>query len=303
MADPSWQELAKRQCGLVSHSQLRGIGVTHSEIRHHLRMERWKQRTSSVVSTTTGPLSRNQQMWMAVLHAGPNALIGGLSAAEVHGLKNWFRQDVTVLVDDDLSFEPLAGVHFFRTRRPLAMMRTRMELPSCKPEPAILLFAAYEPNHRTAHGSLAAAVQQGLTTPKKLSFWVEMLKPLRRAKEFRALMTDLACGAQSLAEVDVRRACRDHGIAVPTSQRRRRDRSGRLRYTDCEWRLSDGRVLVLEVDGAFHDDVMQAAADKSRARKLTSPNRFVLGCSAYELRYDAGSVMEDLIALGVPRTC
>ena len=69
-----------------------------------------------------------------------------------------------------------------------------------------------------------------------------------------------------------------------------------------EWDLPDGSVLVLEVDGAFHDDVLQAAADKSRHRKLSTRKHIVLSCSAYELRYDPRSVMEDLIALGVPRT-
>jgi hypothetical protein len=59
--------------------------------------------------------------------------------------------------------------------------------------------------------------------------------------------------------------------------------------------------LVLEVDGAFHDDVLQAADDKRRNRKLTTPDRIVISCSAFELRYEAWQVIEDLVALGVPR--
>jgi very-short-patch-repair endonuclease len=58
---------------------------------------------------------------------------------------------------------------------------------------------------------------------------------------------------------------------------------------------------VLEVDGAFHDDVMQSSADRARHRKLTALDRIVISYSAYELRHDPASVMEDLIALGVPR--
>ncbi len=198
---------------MLSLPQLRGLGVTRAETRHHLSMERWRQRTSNVVSTTTGPLSREQQMWMAVLHGGPTALLGGLSAAEAHGMKNWHRDDITVIVDDDLSFEPLPGVIFFRSRRPNRLLRSRDELPTCQIEPAVLLFAAYEPNHRTAHGCLAAAVQQRLTTPAKLALWIETLRPLRRAREFRRLISDLEGGAHSLAEVDVRKACRQFGIS------------------------------------------------------------------------------------------
>ena len=120
---------------MLSQRQLTELRVSRSFVRNQLRARRWVQRTSSVFSTTTGPLSRPQRLWQAVLHAGPTAVIGGL----------------------ELSFDPL-------------------------------------------------------------------------------------------------------------------------------------------------DDVLQAAADKSRHRKLSSRGRTVLSCSSYELRYEPQSVMEDLIALGVPRT-
>jgi hypothetical protein len=300
--DGKWEPLALAQEGMLARRQLTELGVSRAEVRHHLRMGRWAQRTSSVLSTTTGPLSLVQRLWLAVLHGGPTALIGGLSAAKVHGLRNWDRNDITVLVDDELSFEPVDGVRFFRSRRPLHTMRSNTELPLCLVEPAILLFAGYERNRRTAHGAVAAVVQQQLTTPDVLASWLERMKPLRRAGELRVLLSDIAGGAQSLAEVDVRRACREFDIAPPRAQKKRRDRSGRLRYTDCEWRLADGRTLVLEVDGSFHDDVLQAIDDRRRNRKLTTPDRIVVSCSAHELRYEAWEVMEDLIALGVPRT-
>ena len=297
----TWEDLARVQSGMLSQAQLTGLGVTRGEVRCHLRVRRWAQRTSHVFSATTGPLSWEQRLWLAVLHAGPTAIVGGLTAARVHGMRNWERDDITVLLDDELSFEPLEGVRFFRSRRPLEEMRDRGDLPLCRIEPAILLFAGYEKNRRTAHGAVAAVVQQRLTDPERLSEWVHRLRPLRRAKEFRALLSDVSGGAQSLAEVDIRRACREFGIALPRSQRPRRDRSGRVRFTDCEWRLPDGRTLVLEIDGAFHDDVLQAAEDKRRARKLTTPDRAVLACTAFELRYEAWQVIEDLVALGVPR--
>jgi hypothetical protein len=286
---------------MLSQRQLTELGVTRATVRNQLRAERWQQHTSSVFSTTTGPLSWEQRLWRAVLHAGPGSLVGGLTALKALGLRNWDRDDITVLVDNQLSFEDLDGVTFFRTRRPIAQMRARAALPLCRPAPAVLLFAGYEVNSRTAHGAIAACVQQRLTDVPELARWLRRLRPLRRSRQFGALLDDLGGGAQSLAEVDMHRACRRAGIVPPRAQRARRDRSGRLRYTDAEWPLPDGRVLVLEVDGAFHDDVLQAAADRARNRKLTSADRIVISCSAYELRHDPDSVMEDLIALGVPR--
>lgn len=298
--DEGWEEAAARQHGVLALRDLEKLGVTRAFLRNQLRAERWVKRSRTVVSTTTGPPSWEQLLWLAVLHAGPGSLIGGLTAAKVHGLTGWDRPHVTVLVEDDQAFEALDGVEFVRTRRLQPEWVSHHALPTCRVEPAALLFAGYEPNLRTACGLLAAVVQQRLTEPQKLQAQLVRMKPLRRAAEFRTLLTDLAGGAQSLAEVDIRRACRRRGVQPPSSQRKRRDRSGRQRYTDCEWLLLDGRTLVLEVDGAFHDNVLQAMDDKSRNRKLAATNRIVTTCSAYELRYDADSVIDDLIALGVP---
>lgn len=301
MGEEAWAALARSQEYVVSQAQLRALGVARGEVRHNLLMRRWAVRTHNVLTTTTGPLSIDQRRWVAVLHAGPTALLGGLSSLEVHGMKGWSRDDITVLVDNPLSFDPVPGVRYFRTRRPLRALAARAELPLCRIEPAVLLFAAYERNRRTAHGALAAVVQQHMTTVEALREWVELLRPLRRASEFRALLADLGGGAQSLAEVDLRKACRDFGLVAPRAQTPRFDRGGKRRFTDCEWDLPDGRVLVLEVEGGFHDDVLQSGADKARHRKLTTTERVVIQCTAYELRYDAAEVIEDLVALGVPR--
>jgi hypothetical protein len=301
MPAPLWKALADAQAGLLSHRQLRELGVSPGEIRHHIHVGRWARRSREVVSTTTGPLSPEQRLWMGVLHGGPTAMIGGLSATEHHRLKGWQRDEITVLVANEMSFEPLDGYHFIRTRRSFKLLVAPGELPVCRLEPAVLIFASLEPVLRTALGAVTATVQQRLTTTDRLREWVGLLAPLRRARNIRDLLVDVAGGAQSLAEVDVRKACREFGVAPPLAQRPRRDRSGRLRYTDCEWRLPDGRTIVLEVDGAFHDDVLQAMEDRRRNRKLTTPTRVVLQCSALEIRHEPWEVMEDLIALGVPR--
>jgi len=302
MNDEVWRELAISQHGMLSQRQLNALGVSRATVRNQLRSHRWSQRSSSVFSVTTGPLSWEQLMWRAVLHAGPDSVVGGLTAAKVPGMRNWDRDEITVLVGNDLSFDALDGVRFFRTRRSIPQMRAPTPLPLCRIAPAILLFAGYEANHRTAHGAIAATVQQRLTDVPELAVWLQRLRPIRGAKGFRALLDDIGGGAQSLAEVDLRRACRRCGVRLPDAQQPRVDRSGRRRYTDAEWLLADGRILVLEVDGAFHDDVLQAARDRARNRKLTTRDRIVVSCTAYELRHDPLNVMEDLIALGVPRT-
>jgi len=303
MRPPPWQGLAAQQAGLISRRQLNQLGIDRFRVRNQIAAGRWVERSATVIGTTTGPLSREQLMWLGALHAGPSSLIGDLTAAEVAGLKNWHRDAITVLVPQGLVLdEPPEGIQIARTRRPLNPMRDPgCDLPTCRIEPAILHFAAYQRNRRTAQGVIAAAVQQQLTDPERLALWVERMKPLRWAPMFRAVLGDIAGGSQSLAEVDVLRLCRSHGLREPDRQTRRRDASGRLRYTDCEWRLADGRVLALEIDGAFHMDVEHWEDDIARQRALSDPRRLVVRCTAREVREEPARLAADLRRLGVPR--
>ena len=227
-------------------------------------------------------------------------MVGALSAAGARGLKRWEREEITILVSNPLSFSPLSGYRFFRTRRPYKVLLGAGDLPVCRLEPAVLMFAAHEPHLRTALGAVTATVQQRLTTSHALAVWLDRLAPLRRSRDLRALLVDVSAGAHSMAEVDLRQACRTYGVQPPRSQQPRTDSRGRRRYTDAEWLLPDGRVLVLEVDGGFHDDVMQATEDRVRNRRLTNERRSVVQCAAWELRHEPWEVIQDLGALGVP---
>lgn len=300
---PAWQAIAEGQAGLITRAQLRIAGVPRWQVTHRLATDRWQALTPSVVATFTGALTDTQRLWLGVLHAGPGALLGGLSAATEAGLEHWSRDTVTILVPyaNDVP-APLAGLDFVRTRRDLDVMRAKGSCPPrARLEPAVLLFAAADRSERTAQGVLAAVVQQQLTSPELLEEWLDRLRPLRRSALFRRQLKEIRGGAQSLAELDVRRLCREHRLAPPARQVKRRDAGGRVRFTDCEWRLIDGRLLVLEVDGAFHMDAAHWEDDLARQRALSATDRLIVRCTARELRDDRPRLAADLLRLGVPR--
>jgi very-short-patch-repair endonuclease len=297
-----WRALAHAQDGILARRQLTALGFGWHRVESQIAAERWVERTPRVVSTFTGTPTWEQRVWIGVLHAGGEALVGGLTALEGHGLRNWHRDEITVLVRNPLAFEPVDGVVFFRTRRDLGRMRhPRRELPLCRAEPAALLFAAYDRSSRTGQGLLAAAVQQGVTTGADLLDELAVLNPLPRSRTFRVALEDIAGGAQSMAEIDVKRMCRAARLPTPRRQVRRKDAGGRWRFTDCEWLLPDGRTLVLEVDGGFHMEVEHWEDDIARQRRLTSASRCVVRCTARELRDEPDAVADDLVALGLSR--
>lgn len=305
--DEPIRRLLRDQAGLAARRQLLALEMDWDAVNRQVRAGRWVVQTPRVVRTFTGPMTIEQRWWVGVLHAGPRSLLGGLTAGERHGLTGWSRTDVTVLVDDELSFEPVPGIRFFRSRRPFELLRDpRPGIPSARLEHALLLWAGYDASIRPAFGVLAASVQQRLTTPARLRESLDQLRPLRRAPQFRPMLRDLEGGARSGAERDVARMCKEFGLPEPARQTRRRDADGRQRWTDCEWDLLDGRILVLEVDGAFHMDAQQWTADLRRRRQITAPDRTVVGCTAFEVRHERAALARDLVALGVspivPRT-
>ncbi len=66
--------------------------------------------------------------------------------------------------------------------------------------------------------------------------------------------------------------------------------------------VEDGRVVVLEVDGAFHMEADHWVADIARERALVLGGAVVLRCTAMELRRSPQSVVRDLRAAGVGAT-
>ncbi len=296
---PRWVVTATRQAGVLSRSQLRAVGLGKDYVDTQLSARRWQEVSSVVVCTTTGPLTRQQLMWVGVLHAGPQSAIGGLTALELSGLRHWHRDAVTVLLPKSHNLEPVEGVDFVETRRPVQLLSGAGHLPVWRVEPAALLWAAYEPVTRSAYGLLAACVQQGLTTPEKLERWIGRMRPLRRAKPFRRVLGELAGGSQSGAELDVLRMCDRHCLPRPRRQVRRPDSAGRLRFTDAEWILPDGRVVVLEVDGGFHMEAGHWADDIERERGLVATGAVVLRCTALQLRDGGAKVARDLRRVGV----
>lgn len=298
------ERCARSQDGLIRRDQVTAAGLSRDAVAAQVRAGRWVRRTSTVLSTFTGTPTRDQQRWIAVLHGGTGALIAGLSAAEMSGLRNWSRDEIDIHVRRDVGSpgSPVEGVRFIRSRRDLEVLRAgRRQPPRMALEPAVLLWASEQPSRGTVEGVLAACVQQRLTTADALAAWLERLAPIPKGRLMRAALIDIGGGAHSKAEVDLRRLCRRSGIAMPRRQTKRRDADGKIRFTDAEWRTVDGRTLILEVDGAFHMDIGSWEEDIARQRALSAHGVVVVRCTAREARDEGERVASDLIRLGVPR--
>ena len=122
-----------------------------------------------------------------------------------------------------------------------------------------------------------------------------------RAATLCAAVEDIAQGAQALSEIDFVALCRRYRLPRPHQQTLRADASGRRRYLDATWRRADGRVVVVEVDGALHLAVSRWWADQLRQNELALAGAVVLRFPSVVVRDEPGFVAGQLPATGPHR--
>lgn len=144
------------------------------------------------------------------------------------------------------------------------------------PADAVLLAAATFDSPRPACGLLAAAVQQRVVRPDEFSAAIDRAARIRHRAVLRSAVADIAQGSDALSEIDLVRLCRRAGLPAPTQQTVRRERGGRRRYLDASWRRRDGRLVVVEVDGALHLSPRRWWDDQLRQNEITLGDALVL---------------------------
>ncbi|GAA1400636.1 endonuclease domain-containing protein [Catellatospora coxensis] len=277
------------QSNVVTWAQAVGM-LTPAKVRHRVRTGRWRQVCRGVLVVGDGPLSVDQQRWIAVLAAGPGARLAGLAAARAGGLRGSFRDGrVDVLV-------PTGGHRTDLFRRlppelPAVKVRRTSHLPErdCQlARPArtsmarsVVDAASWARFADQAQQVIAAACQQRLVTPGELLEVLGRLSRAPRRELILATVRDAAGGAGSLAEIDFVRLCRRYRLPAPDLQDRRVDASGRVRYRDAYWRAYR---LHVEVDGGHHLEAGHWEADMRRQNDIWTSGDRILRFTAHQVR-------------------
>jgi len=292
--------LARRQAGVVTRRQLRGIGVRWRRADEEIHDQRWQAWGSRVVVLHNGELSRVQRWWAAVLNAGPQAMLCGPSAAEAAGLKGW-ESDVThVLVPKGVRVPRLDRVRLHESRRIQPTDRHPVRLPpQTRPPRSLVDAASWSTKPELGCAVLASGVQQRLARVTDLQGELSAAGQIAYSHILRLTLDDIEGGSHSLAEIDFVRLCRRFGLPIPERQVVRRDRQGRRRYLDAYFRLPDGTVLVVEVDGALHLRIGSWWEDMARERDIVITTGKVLRCSSVEIRLYPEQIALDLRRSGV----
>lgn len=285
--DLEW--LAFEQSGVLTTRQA-GRLLSEGAVRGLVRSGRWRSIARGILLTGNGRLTRDQQLWVAVLASGPGALLAGATAAAEAGVRG-LRESVTHVL---VPAERRAGRTILRTL-PIDMTAVVVHRTTVLPEAHIQLgrpsrttlpralvdAAAWARTTEEAQVVLAAGCQQRRVLPAELAAVVDILPRVRRRRLIQHTIRDIEGGVQALSEIDFLAVCRRHRLPLPDLQERRRDAAGRIRYLDAYWREF---ALHVEVDGAHHMDVRQWAADMRRQNDVWIAGERILRFPAWVVR-------------------
>lgn len=277
--------------------------MTPRAVAMMLAAGRWRAHGAVVIAMHNGPLTREQELWAAVLNAGPDAALAARTAAALHGLSGWEADCIEVLVPRGSAVPSGLGlpVKVHESRRFGASdIHAGRALPQVRVERALIDAAVWSARPRTACGVLAAGVQQRLTTPDKLVLELEMAGAVRHRRLLLAALADIGGGAQAVSELDFLRFCRRHGLPRPTLQTVRMDSRGRRRYLDATFRARNGELVDVEIDGALHLVVRTYWDDMARLNELVIGRDRVLRFPSYVIYADDPAAVQQLrTALGL----
>src|SRR3954451_17779588 len=109
-------QLLAFQDGVVA--QLQVAPNEWQRAQRHVRANRWQRPVVGVVVAHNGPLTPVQKEWIALLAAGPGAVLCGLTAAGGFGLKGFPAEQVHVLTSYLRSARTVPWSRLHRTRLP-----------------------------------------------------------------------------------------------------------------------------------------------------------------------------------------
>lgn len=276
---------------VASCRQLARAGISAEQRRAQLEAGRWRRAGKATV-LHNGPLTRSDQIAVAVINCGPRAIVTSFTAAQLWGLRGWERDEIHVLAPAGTRRPDIPRVQLHRigdwSRREQAPGRRIQRVA-----PALVLAASSFRSSRPGCG-IMAAVQQGLTTAGELRSALLAACRARHRKDLLLATADIEQGAQALSEIDLGRLCRRFGLPQPLRQAVRIESNGRRRYLDAEWQLSDGRAVAVEIDGAYHLSPQRWIDDQLRQNSIVLDGTLVLRFPSIVVRDQPGLVAKQL---------
>jgi hypothetical protein len=244
-------------------------GFSRTEIRRRVDGGLWQLHSGDVLVTQAGPLTLIQRLWCALVSIGPDALLGGASAAALGGLRGCAEPWLTVILASGRRVTPRPGVKIRATARlgPEDLHEDGWPPRTTLPR-SLVDMAEWASSHEEARTVLALAVASGIVESDEIRAALARRGPIARRQVIGDVLDDLDGDAPWVPDLLFRRLEARHGL--PPALRGRPDprAPGRLDlfYEDFQVRIEIGTVSAPGIRTAT-----EAAASGSGPVSAISP--------------------------------
>jgi hypothetical protein len=282
---PQLGKLAARQEGLLSVRQCCAAGVDRRRIRRLVQHGVWRREGGRVVDTDPTPLSARKRVdyfdhvrrrsAVKGLLVWPGTAAVGAAALALHGVAGLPRN-----IEPEISF-PRGAHHRPRDGvivRQYANFRSQPygSWRIAKIEHALAQALPYL-SRDDAVAVVSSALNKKLISHDGLATVARLLRGRLHAERALQELHLAVCDDESPAETRARLSCIDHGVPPDRSQVVFHHDGQFLARCDFAWALSDGRWLVVEIDGVGPHSTPQALVqDAPRQNRLLATGKIVL---------------------------
>jgi predicted transcriptional regulator of viral defense system len=289
-------ELAERQHGVVTLSQLQSLGLSRSGVSRRAKVGRLHRVHSGVYAVGRRRLTRRGVWMAAVLAYGPRAVLSHRSAAALHGLRpdNRARIDVTLPAK---SARARSGIDVHRSPTLSEADVTTVDGIPCTTVARTLLDLAEVAPRRILERALDQAELLKLFDPRALDDVLARADGRRGARLLRALLADRLEPTLTRSELEERFLvlCRQASLPTPAVNAWIALGAGVAYQADFLWRAEQ---VAIETDGrAFHSHRAAFESDRLRDQRLTLAGFTVLRFTWRQLVREPGRVSDTLRAV------
>ena len=268
-------------------------GVPRWLVRRELEARRWQRGCRQTLVLHNGPLAVAELRAIAVLGTCERAALDGVTALQAAGLTGLSDTRRHVIVPRGSRPRRLPDVTVHESRRFREEDVLDGGLRRTRPAVAALHAALWAVTDRQAQLFILMAIQQRLATPEQIAEALAAVLRHPRRRMLRRLLVEVAGGVESLGELDIAEDFRRRGLPEPERQVIRRRPSG-TSYLDC---ALPAYRLVLEIDGAGHEQPEQALSDLLRDLAVTADGDRVVRLPLKLYRLDPDRVLDGIEAL------
>lgn len=281
--------------GVIRVQTLETLGVPSMTAYRRCRPEGpWRRLLPGVVVLHNGRPTRLQAVSAALLYAGERAVITGLEACRRHGLRQVPDEpSIHVLVPDDRKLKSCGFVLVERTTR-LPVASERSGIPLAPVTRALLDACRRIPRLNPSRALISEAVQRRMTTRNDLA--VELAAGSSRGSALpRRVLSEIARGADSVAEVHGQRLWRRSGLPEASWNGRLHSSGGAYIATPDAW--IDDVGFAWEIDSVAHHSAGDGFAQTlARNARYAAAGVVVLQTLPARIQTDPEGVIRELRA-------